>query len=87
MYQIALGVTIDFFMHIFVNYNLGLHYVKCFVFKALRLKLSVSHFFLQFWGSRRFYFLFKTIVFTKTKTEDCSAFAVFCFILLQNLHC
>lgn len=48
MYQIALGVTVDFFMHIFVNYNLELHYVKCFVFKALRLKLSVSHFFYNF---------------------------------------
>lgn len=41
----------------------------------------IFFFFLQFWGSRRFHFLFKTLVFTKTKTEDCSTFAVFCFIL------
>lgn len=45
MYQIALGVTVDFFMHISVNYNLGIHYVKCFRFKVLRLKLSLSHFY------------------------------------------
>lgn len=54
-----------FFMHIFVNYQSGLHYVKCLGFKVLRLQCLCLIFIIL--GYHRFHSYVKTLVCTETK--------------------